>query len=197
MATPSKNRYRNVLADDLRFPRPHSASAATTLDEVPPSSVSRITDSVRKAHGSSSFCQDGAPRIGSNALPTVEQTPTRGPTKLLRLPMNSSTAEAAGEGQISYTRRLKSPEVNPDSSLSFSLPPWPSKVQETPSKGRTADHSCQQGKRRIEETSSKPFMTIQDSPKTSAAPMFSSSQEQETSIYASLGWDDDADELAR
>jgi hypothetical protein len=196
MATPSKNRHCNVLAD-LRFPRPHSASAATTLDEVPPSSVSRITGSVIKAHGSSSFCQDGAPWIGSNVLPSVEQTPTRGPTKLLGRPMSSSTAKAAGEGQMSYTRKLKSPEANPDLSLSFSLPPWPSKVQETPSKERTADHSFQQEKRRIEETPSKPSVTIQDSPKTSAAATFFSSQEQETSIYASLGWDDDADELAR
>lgn len=198
MATPSKSRHHDVLADDLRFSRRMPASAATIMDEVPPSSVSRISDSARKAHGSSSFGKDGTRRIGSNVLPTIEQTPTRGPTKLLGRPMSNSTTVTAGEDWGHLTPRateLKPPDANPASFLSYSLPSWPSKVQETPSKGRTADDNVGREKCKVGATPSKHFQATKDSTDTSAAAAVSSSQEQETSIYASLGWDDDVDEL--
>lgn len=198
MATPSKSRHYDTLPDVIRFPRPKRASAATSLDEVPPSSVSRISDSARKAHESSSFCKDGKRLIDSNVLPTIQQTPTRGPTKLLGCPLSFSTTMAASEDIVHLTPRAtksKSPEAKPALFLSYSLPSWPSRVQETPSKARTADYDFRQEKHKIEATPSKPILSTKDSTNTSAAAALSSSQEQETSIYASLGWDDDVDEL--
>lgn len=198
MATPSKSRHHDILADDLRFPRPKPVPAATGLDEVPPSSVSRISDSGRKAHRSSSFRKDGTRHIGSNVLPIVEQTPTKGPTKLLGRPLSFSITMAASEDPGHLTPRAtksKPPEAKHASSLSYSLPSWPSKIQETPSKGRPANNSFRQEKHHIEATPSKSVQTTEDSINISAAAALSSSQEQEPSIYARLGWDDIADEL--
>ena len=199
MATPSRSRHHDILADDPRFPRPKPASAAPNLDKIPPSSVSRISDSARKAEKSSPFSKDGTWRSGNDVPPTVEQTPTRGSTKLFGHPTGLSGTMAAGGDlvrSLPHATKLGPTEANPGSFLSYSLPSWPLKVQETPSKGRTADHNHQQEKQNVDATPNRPVLVTKDSTSAFAVTAFSSSQEQEPSLYASLGWDDDADELS-
>jgi len=94
MATPSRNRRRDVYAG---FSRLSQATEAGTveLEEVPPSSVSRVPSSTTKSH-----C--GAMRSpkypGECNLPSIERTPTRGLSKLSGRPtLFLSLEERAGK----------------------------------------------------------------------------------------------------
>lgn len=166
------------------------------MDEIPPSSISRITESVRKAPRSASFTKSNTRRDDKYALPIVAQTPTRGPTKLLsRSKSYSTNISASNESTrtLVHQGELKLPGADHALSLPYVLPPWPTGFQDTPSKGRNTDCSDGHKKHNIEATPSRAAPTGRNAP---AAPVPSPSQEQETSIYASLGWDDDdIDEL--
>lgn len=192
MATPSKSRHRGLQ----RSPRPDAALGTTDADEIPPSSISRITESVRKAPRPASFMKNNTCRNDKHALPIVAQTPTRGPTKLVGRSNSYSTSMSASNDRprtLAKQGELKLPGADHASSLPYVLPPWPTRSQDTPSRGRSTDFNDGYRKLKIEATPSRAAPTGRNVP---AATVLSSSQEKETSIYSSLGWDyDDVDEL--
>lgn len=202
MATPSKNRRHHVFPDLPQIARPNSAFAAVAaadLEDVPSSNVPQISDSTQKTKQSSTIWKDWAPRSSNNNSGglTVEQTPSRRPSRLLGCLLTPSIDMAAEETRVyqsPHSTRLKPSEAIPGLNKSPSLPMWFSKIHQTPSKGRTADHFDRK-EPIVEATPEKSVLSIQDFTNPSAVTALSSSQEQETSIYTSLGWDDDADDL--
>lgn len=197
MATPSKKRHNDIFNGLPRLPRPNAAAATAPpeLEEIPPSSLSRISDSMRKA-GRPSALLDGNPRVGS-VLPTIEQTPTRGPSKLLGRPMSSSTRTLVGLSRVQpypSASRMKPQEAAARLSVGYALPSWPLSTHETLSESRATDRTEQGDDDSIQATRNKAMLAGEKSTDTSATALLSSSQEQEKSIYASLGWDDDMDD---
>ena len=80
MATPSRNRQKNVYG---RLPPPSTKLPPADLEEIPPSSGLRAPDSLIKAGAASIPLRDEYPTIvRHNELPFVDQTPTRGSSKL-------------------------------------------------------------------------------------------------------------------
>ena len=78
MATPSKDRKRDFTGLP-RLPRQPMISH-TEVEEIPPSSVSKVSCSATKA-GTSSVLRQSSIQKPSASLSHVEQTPTKGPSK--------------------------------------------------------------------------------------------------------------------
>lgn len=194
MATPSNNRHKDVYGGLSRLPRQSRVSLAE-LEEVPPSSISCVPSSSRKAQQSPVLAPDSTGKTGSSALPIAE-TPTRGPSKLWDRPPSIAALESGAAtihpSLLSAVSRL--PKVSDDSCNSAyrSL-----LVHETPPKFRFALQIEQPEVATTHATSAiAPFAA--DKPSDSSTKAISSplSQEKEESIYAALGWDDDVDELS-
>ena len=195
MATPSKNRQWNPFSGLPRLPQPNASAPPEELEDIPPSSVSRVPSSTRRAP--STLVKGSTKRFGDRLLPSVEQTPTRGPSKFLGRPAASS-AVMASTAEIPQSSpagpELKPPNV--PSGLSASST-WNTNIHETPAKYRTIYHVDQAEELDIEATPIK--VPLNDKPLKDALqadPPSSQQQEPEISIYASLGWDDDVDELS-
>lgn len=90
MATPSNNRHKDVYGGLPPVPR-QNVAPLPDLEEVPPSSISCVPSSSRKAQRSPFLAPDSTGKIGGSALPVAE-TPTRGPSKLWGRPPISSAA---------------------------------------------------------------------------------------------------------
>ena len=198
MATPSKNRQWNLFSGLPRLPQPNTSALPEELEDIPPSSVSRVPTSTRRAP--STLVKSSTRRFGDRLLPSVEQTPTRGPSKFLGRPAASS-AVMASTAEIPQSSpagpELKPPNVPSGLSASYRSSTWNTNIHETPTKDRTIYHVDQAEEPDIEATPIK--APLNDKPLKDALqadPLSSQQQEPEISIYASLGWDDDVDELS-
>ena len=135
MATPSKDRKRGSFAGLPQFPAP-ADTAPTPLDEVPPSSVSKVPCSTNKLAGRSALAR-------STTLPTfnkptyhVEQTPTRGPDKFFSRYLSSSVAQGPTTTSLQPSIAIRVEEAA--STIDYpQLPKYPSTLLVTPSKAKT------------------------------------------------------------
>ncbi|KAL2043524.1 hypothetical protein N7G274_003831 [Stereocaulon virgatum] len=198
MATPSKNRKRNPFGAIARLSQPSASAPPEDLEDIAPSSVSRIPSSTNKAPFT--LAKSTAQRSSDRFLPGIAQTPTRGFSKFSMLPNTSSAV---------ITSATKVPQFSPpkpgsepfsvSSGILVSHRPYMrnTEVRETPTKGRTINHIGRAQKSGVEATPIK--VQSNDKPLNDILPAdlpSSWEQEAETSIYASLGWDDDIDELS-
>ena len=197
MATPSNNRHKDVYGGLPRLPRP-STAVLSEVEEVPPSSISCVPSSSRKAQQISLLAPDSTKKTNKSALLTAE-TPTKGRSKLSgHLP--TSTAAVGSIGHIIQPSPQPSPlsvaSRHPEApeNLSRRLR-WPLRVHETPSKFRYPYKAEQSGDGTIHTTPVKapsaPDKFLEDQNKTDLSPL---SPDKEESIYVALGWDD-VDEL--
>ena len=111
------------------------------------------------------------------------------------------TTLAAGIVQSSPVGpRLKRTDINRMLSASYEPVSWTTNIHETPTKNRTTNSFDRAEQPVIEVTP----IQISSTNKASSTPMDERqedalsfhSKEPQTSIYASLGWDDEVDELA-
>lgn len=194
MATPSNNRHKDVFAGLPRLPR-SSAAQPSVLEEVPPSSISRITDSARKPPGASGLVRDSSrtKRILSN----VQQTPTRGPLKFLSGPRTSSGSIPAEKiaRPLHFTPGHQPATTVAGPGVSYSEGSWPSTAHKTPATNRPFCQPDQAEALGIEVTPVKlpPIALTFESPREPPPHL---APETSMSIYASLGWDDEVDELS-
>ena len=195
MATPSKQRHQDVIASLPRLPRARVAGMVVSqLDEVPPSSASKITDSAERARNSSALASDYSRRKHESVLPAIEQTPSRGPSKLWGRPPTSASSPISKEDVSMHCPDTAKPKP-PKATIVLSQHPsklWSSNTHGTPSKARTDEsNECT-----VQKTPDKAICCTEILAKVWPAVAPTSLRGQEESIYASLGWDDDFDELS-
>ena len=190
MATPSNNRRKDVYGGLPRLPR-QTTAPVPGREEVPPSSISCVPSSSRKAQQSPFLAPDSTAKTGCNALPIVE-TPTRGPLKLWGRP----PPFVAMESHADIHQPLPLSAVSDIShAVNMSTPShWPLHVYETPSKFRHSKEVKQAEGTAIHAMSDTAPSAADKPSNISMQPVPSASQDTEESIYAALGWDD-ADEL--
>ncbi len=200
MATPSRNRYNNNVTGLPRLPGSHLAGTTEPVSEIPPSSISKISDSIRKTRGPPILAMGNSRPHCGDGVPNVEQTPTRGPSKLVGRPTSQCTNvvinERSAAPYLGPTRSKPShsaPDTSPSRPLSSRRH---QNVQDTPSKARAAHHTEGCSDDAIQEKPDKVHLPTANSIVTFSTAVLSSSAKQEKSIYATLGWDnDDVDEL--
>ncbi|KAK0509818.1 hypothetical protein JMJ35_008212 [Cladonia borealis] len=188
-ATPRKNRKGNPFALLPQIPPLNATPSTEDLENVPPSSVTRIPSSTKRLPSTS--VDRTTQRLIDTLLPSIEQTPTRGPSKTLHRAASSSavTTLAADIVQSSPVGPgLKRPDINRMLSASYEPLSWATDIHETPTKNRTTYLLDRAEEPVIEAT---PIQNLS----THKAPS-PTMDERQRSIYASLGWDDDVDELA-
>ena len=191
MATPSNNRHKDVYGAITRQP----IASLPETEGVPSSSVSCVPSSSRKVPRSPFLAPDSTRKPGSRALPAAE-TPTRGTSKLWSRPP-TSTAAMETAGHVSHHQSLSSePEPLKGANGLFTSTPWPLRIHETPPNSCYASRGERSEEVAIDATPIKapPAATkaMDNPPKAVLSP---SSQGKEESIYATLGWDDDVDEI--
>ena len=200
-ATPSKNRQGNPFAPLPRFPPPNSTASVEELEDVPPSSVTRIPSSTKRVPFTSG--ERTTQRLSNRLLPSIEQTPTRGPSKSLHRAASSSaviTLAAENVQSSPVCPVSKGPDMDRMLSASYEPLSWATDIHETPTKNRTTYPFDRAEDPVIEATP----VQILPTEKAYSAPLddrqadvpSSHSKEPQRSIYASLGWDDEVDELA-
>lgn len=185
MATPSVNRRKDVFGG-LSGPS-RTFNVASEANEIPSSSAFQVVSCTPKA----SDCATNGP---SRQLSAVhEQTPTRGPLKLIESRSNLSSTgnqpEFGGRpsGMLSDARD-GIPFLNKRDAKH--LPPFPSGSFRTPTKVCPIDPQRNNSHEGIEDTPIK-VPQGQGKPTSLKAP-----NENSVSIYDSLGWNDDFDELS-
>ena len=201
-ATPSKNRHNNLYPGLPKLKRSNTAGDAQ-VDVVPPSSISKITDSVSKEPHLTGVSNATLHKEAQPSLTVLEQTPSRGSLKLkshivdqahsTRLVPNSlqTQCSATPSKPTKFIRHLSVPDI---------VPPRSTSVTETPPKhhntlpvdlhlnDENGDITSE-----IPHKDEPPEFCNADSIDATAAPF--SSQDYDANIYTSLGWDD-VDDLA-
>lgn len=189
MATPSKNRQTDIFAGLPRLPRAcQAAPPLQELEEVPPSSISRIPSSTFKAQGSS---VSGHKTSRNKRL--FAQTPTKCPSNFFE---HQSSSVTLNPPQPPYASQLNLGEPAEASLPSYALPVWYNTLHETPSGERVSYQSFNAEEPSVQATPSKsppPSWEIAGTPLRSTP--LKSSQDNEAAMYAKLGWDDDVDEF--
>ncbi|KAL8739042.1 MAG: hypothetical protein Q9181_000224 [Wetmoreana brouardii] len=200
MATPSANRRKDVFAT-LPSQVPTSAIMPQELEEIPPSSCTRVPASAIKPP--TERIVDSNPRPKKRLMPTGDQTPTRGPSKHSNLNI-AATPRLGLEGkkvyitnQSSINSRLPPSILDSSKSVSEELPPPASGVQGTPSRRRSASRTGILPRAGVEGIPLKPLESVSGNlmPTSNNVTPSPLSNEGGVSIYKSLGWDDDVDEL--
>ena len=200
-ATPSKNRKGNAFALLPQLPPLNAKASMEHLEDVPPSSVTRIPSATKRVPFTS--VDRTTQRLIDTLLPSIEQTPTRGPSKILHRGTSSSavTTLAADIVQSSPVGPgLKRPDINRMLSASYKPLSWAKDIYKTPTKNRTT-YPFDRAEEPVIEATPIQNSSIHKAPSPAMderqvdAPS-SHSMEPQKSIYASLGWDDDVDELA-
>ena len=197
MATPKGNRQKDVFGVNAsRLPQSFSGvTVPVEPDLIPPSSGLRVPSTSSKIRVQSEV-NLGLLRTAKPALPSVQQTPTRRPSKLAR--SFSQTTCGAGEA-IAFPPQSLTPDEKdeefkgPDRDTSPELPHYSSiSCAMTSNTSFTPiDQSYHQSA--IEESPAESAEIT----KAFAQPTCSlpENYQQSRSIYESLGWDDDIDEL--
>lgn len=97
-ATPSKNRQKDIMGGLPRLPASSTTIPQADLEDIPPSSGLRAPDSLIKVRNTLVPASDDYPRIiQRSVLPSLGQTPTRGPSKLTNPLRNSVHASSSIE----------------------------------------------------------------------------------------------------
>lgn len=178
MATPRPKRQHDVRSG---FPsRPQSY--LPEIDEVPPSSALRVISSTPRLRANKSVARN------PSTLPTIEQTPTRNPSKVIKY--------WNGFPGANVQSKLSSPTNLPLSDLAFKLPTTLKSSNNdslrTPSKPLFLKPKHETSDQRIQQTPVKNLKVPQAVRDFTSSP---AGNENDASIYQRLGWDDDADEL--
>lgn len=201
MATPSANRRRDVYASqNSRLQK--SAVISEDVEEIPPSSCLRVPSSTSKLppHLAAKSTSVNARR---NLMPTVEQTPTRGPSKFLKvddMPNASPSAAKQGMTITSSSAMAAEPQLwmlDTNRKNAYQFPSSRLGVQETPSRRSSTGCKGSLSQSGIESTPVKSSESVSASLAVISNNITSSPMPKggDVSIYESLGWDDDADEL--
>ena len=194
MATPSNNRRKDVYGGLPRLPQ-QSIASLPELEEVPPSSISCVPSSSRKAQRSPFLAPDSTRKTDGSALPIVE-TPTRGPSKLWgRPPISTAAIESVAD--ITHPPPLPATSKLPKASNDLCTSTrWSLQGYKTPSKFRCSYEVERSRDTSIHATLVKaPSAANEHSENSTKAVLSPVLQEEEESIYAALGWDDEVDEL--
>ncbi len=192
MATPSVNRRKDVLGGQSGLPR--TLTGISEPDDIPLSSAIRAVSCTPRASASVKN------RQGRCLSPAQEQTPTRGPLKLIEacgnITLNGNQADLCSEP--SGTRSSARDSVsNKDVARVRSFPSLPSSTLKTPTKVRPANPQLKPKTTHwgIEDTPVKVCkvsgVTNQERPMSP-----NTVDENSISIYESLGWNDIIDELS-
>lgn len=191
MATPSVNRRKDVFGG--RSGLSHTFNAVPEPDEIPVSSAIRAVSCTPRA----SNCATNRP--GGPLSAAHEQTPSRGPLKLIDSRSGLSSAGNQPEfgcrpsGILSDARDVIPLHKKTDTKH---LRPFPSSAFfRTPTKVRPNNLQPKNSHWGIEDTPIKaPIDPVGTMQKKSISP--NGVNENSISIYDSLGWNDDIDELS-
>ena len=197
MATPSKNRHGGIPVGLPGLPGCHAAPAPTAVVEIPPSSISRISDSTSKARDPSLGTDRSQQRYEAGFL-TNAQTPTRGPLKVLGRPPEPGTSFVTAidpPPPVSSVANWKPLKAVFHVSSMHPSSVGPANIQDTPPKARKVHRADAHEDNTVHETPKKTIATTNDSMKSFQVTAPPSPDQREQSIYASLGWDD-VDDLA-
>lgn len=193
MATPSVNRRKDVYGGQPGLPR--TITVTSEPDEIPVSSAIQAVSCTPKA-------SDNSTNFSGRHLPAAhEETPTRGPLKLIKsrssLSLNRNQQQLIGRppGTPLSARDVVPSTAMKDASNLRSFPLFSPNSLRTPT--RSQSHSSQRN--------NIPW-GIDDTPiKVPKGPLGSRQEklmsphavnENSVSIYESLGWNDDIDELS-
>ncbi|KAL8939024.1 MAG: hypothetical protein Q9211_002930 [Gyalolechia sp. 1 TL-2023] len=199
MATPSANRRKDVF-HRLHSQPPQAPATYPEVEEIPPSSCMHVPASTTKAR-TDEVAEYGVDMVRQRLTPVVEQTPTRGRSKSAHVqfapesrsadesiamtasPMRKVNHLVSGQGtrqKPRYQQRL-----------------WSTGVWATPS--RKTSGTGFNGNLANSEVEDTPMKSVSEKfTSGSCTTVWSpTSKEGGESIYKSLGWDDDVDELMR
>ena len=191
MATPSVNRRKDVFGDVSGLSRKFNGVPET--DEIPSSSAVQVISCTPKGRG------DCATTRPSRHLSTIhEQTPTRGPLKLIdsRSSLTSiGNRPETGDrpfGMLSAVNGA-TPSLNKTDPKHLAL--FPSVTFKTPTKIRSTDPQRRNLHGEVEDTPLKVSRDALGTTQEKPTPI-NAADENSVSIYDSLGWNDDVDELS-
>ncbi|KAL8782499.1 MAG: hypothetical protein Q9213_005338 [Squamulea squamosa] len=201
MATPSAHRRRDVYASQTSQAQ-KSVVVEEDLDEIPPSSCIRVPGSSVKPWGELQTTSS-ATRPAVHLMPTVEQTPSRGSCKFFRsntmpntirhsakqtITTTTSSAMVAGHSSSLPDTSRRSVEKIPSSHLGD---------HGTPSKATSTSTNGNLLRSGIESTPMKQLKPVSANVVATRTRITSSPIPKggDVSIYESLGWNDDVDEL--
>lgn len=212
-ATPRGNRQKDVFG---RLPRLPAANPTISNepDEIPPSSVSRVPSSVQR-HPALSI-KDNEPKLPRPYLQTtMEQTPTRGPSKQSKSSLGAElrtrpssvfltpSKPRRSPATISEKSRISSPYAGqPSSSNHLGADNHGGGIQETPHKSQI--DVPEKGGASV-SIDARPFSPLSDLEPDIRANVLSATipssppvleEESSKSLFETLGWDDYVDELA-
>ncbi|KAL8803568.1 MAG: hypothetical protein Q9200_006149 [Gallowayella weberi] len=200
MATPSANRRRDVYASQpsqLQKPVVMQEEA----EEIPLSSCTRVPASVVKTPAGVQVGR-GSAMSRRGLMGTIEQTPTRRPSKLSRTngmrKANLDTAEQAIAATPSSVRTARHPASVLESSQTTADQPLPESfgVRGTLARKASTGLETRPAWPAVEGGPVKPLGSVSANVAGMSKNMTSSPiQKADPSIYQSLGWDDDVDEL--
>lgn len=188
MATPSVNRRKDVFGNVS-----HKFNTASGVDEIPPSSAVQVVSCTPRAKG------DSAKNRPDRHLSTVhEQTPSRGPLKVTDSRSNLSAIGNRPETNGQLSRMVSDDRQSlPLSNKSDArhLGSLPSGTFRTPTKIRSIDPQRNNPHEGIKETPVKVSRNALETIPEKPTPL-NAINENNVSIYDSLGWNDDIDELS-
>lgn len=191
MATPAANRRKDVFAGQPPQLQ-NSTLMQHDLEEVHASSCTGVPVSAIKPPAG--VIEDSNPRPKKRLMATVEQTPTRGPSKYSNLTVGASTEVAPSS--------RKNPMVPPSVVVTGlwtteQLPPWTDGLHCTPSRKVLTGPKASEPRSGVESTPMKPLRSVSENLTATSNSMTNSpaSNGGDVSIYKNLGWDDDVDEL--
>lgn len=176
MATPRGNKKRDVFGDPSSLPYSHIA-------EVPPSSALHRVISTPRIRNGPGACQP-------TVQPTIEQTPCRGSSKLVKFYPNVSSSlkrqnelvpSSAAVLNANYPGELRNTSISDAPNL------------ETPLKADSWTHGQGSSSQEIPDTPVKSLKTAQVTALRASTSSLAGKENDEC-IYERLGWDD-ADEL--
>ncbi|KAL8910786.1 MAG: hypothetical protein Q9171_003965 [Xanthocarpia ochracea] len=200
MATPSANRRRDVYA--TQAPQAQKSTVIPEeVEEIPPSSCIRVPASSIKPLPDPQ-AKTNSTRARECLMSTVEQTPTRGPSKLSKSNIRFSANENFRKQLImatpsSATATGQSISVlDTSGKAAYQLPATRLGVEETPSRRSSTGPKGGLPRSSIEDSPVAPLKTVSANV-VGTSTSFTSSRipKGDVSIYESLGWDDDVDEL--
>ncbi|KAL8859416.1 MAG: hypothetical protein Q9178_004094 [Gyalolechia marmorata] len=200
MATPSANRRRDVYATQATQAQ-KSTVISEEVEEIPPSSCIRVPASSIKPLPDPQ-AKTNSTRARECLMSTVEQTPTRGPSKLSRSNIRFSANTNPRKQVIMATPssamaagRLIS-VLNTSGKAAYQLPATHLGVEETPSRRSSTGPKGGLPRSSIEDSPVAPLKTVSANVIGTSTSLTSSPiPKGDVSIYESLGWDDDVDEL--
>ena len=188
MATPSVNRRKDVFGHVSR-----KFNTASEADEIPSSSAVQVISCTPRAKGD---CATNRP--GRHLSSILEQTPSRGPLKLIvsRVNLSATANRPEMNGRLSgvpLDDRQNLPL--PNKTDTRHLGPLPSDTFRTPTKIRSNDSQRNNVHEGIKETPVKVSRYALETIPEKPTPL-NAVNENSMSIYDSLGWNDDIDELS-